>query len=88
MWRQYGSCADFPSAPAYFEFAVAAAKKYDADVSGAAVGLTATCPPASWSWLPPLKPPQEALKGLNCTGGFDAAELQQRLKDEWGVQPW
>lgn len=34
MWTQHGSCAEFPSQADYFGFALAAAKKYDTDVSG------------------------------------------------------
>lgn len=31
---------------------------------------------------------QEVMSKLNCTTGFSAAALQQRLKDEWGAAPW
>lgn len=38
MWQRYGTCAEFADQAAYFALAVAAAKKFDTDVS-AAVGL-------------------------------------------------
>jgi ribonuclease I len=33
MWQRHGTCAGFDNQTAYFALAVAAAKKYDTDVS-------------------------------------------------------
>ena len=33
MWKAHGTCAGFDSQAAYFDFALAAAAKYNADVS-------------------------------------------------------
>lgn len=34
MWKQHGTCAGFDKQADYFGFALAAAEKYNADVSG------------------------------------------------------
>ena len=41
QWEQWGSCAGFSNASDYFSFSLAAAQKYDANVSGSFQGVTA-----------------------------------------------
>ena len=127
MWQRYGTCAELADQAAYFALAVAAAKKFDTDVS-ATVGLCwvsllpgGTLPartpalacgnggstteqafslssssarrkdaaPTHGAKQRPLDPCMQVLfRSINCTTGFDAATLKQKLKSALGNDVW